>query len=215
MTGLARPVAGLLLGAMVALAGCVSVGLGGDVPSQVQYLLADRGAAPVQRRPEPLVAALLIQPVSADASADTAPIAYSRRPGEFAYYQFAAWTERPVRQVPRLLQQRLEARGVAGAVGLVGDPITADWLLSVAVDSIHHDVSAAPGQARIALTIELFDRRNRSRVARRQFEAAVPTTKEDAPAAAAAMASALGQVFDALVPWLETELQRAAAKPPR
>jgi len=190
------------------------VGLGSDVPAQAQYLLHD-AAAPVQPLAQPLVAALLIQPLTADALADTVAIAYSRRAHEFATYQFTSWTERPLRQVPRLLQRRLEARGLAGAVGVAGDPLRADWLLTITIDSMHHDVSVQPGQGRIALSAELFDRRNRTRIARRQFEAAVPAGSADALAAAAAMSQALTQVFDDLVPWLETQLQPAAAKAPR
>ena len=196
----------------VALSACVSVGIGSDSPPQLHLQLHDGGAA-VQRRAEALVPALLIQALPADASADTVSIAYSQRAKEFAYYQLASWTERPVRQVPRLLQQRLEARGVAGAVGMLGDPLRADWLLSIAIDSLHHDVSAAPGQGRLAITVELFDRRTRARIARRSFAAAQPSAGADAPAAAAAMSQALTQALDALLPWLEDELQRAQAKP--
>ena len=196
------------------LTACVSVGIGTDVPLQAQYLLHD-ASAPVPRRAEPLVAALLIQPLPADATADSVSIAYSLRPNEFAHYQFASWTERPVRRVPRLLQQRLEARGVAGAVGLVGEPVRADWLLSLAIDTLHHDVSAPPGQGRFALTAELFDRRSRSRIARRQFVVAAPSASADASAAAAALSQSVAQAFDQLVPWLEAELQQAAATAPK
>ena len=207
-----------LLATMAALAAsllsaCMSLGLGGDTPAQTQYLLHDATAATAPRRNEPVVAALLIQPMAADAAADTVAIAYSRRAHEFAHYQFATWTERPLRQVPRLLQQRLEARGVAGAVGVIGEPLRTDWLLTVAIDTLHHDVSAPPGQARVAITAEVFDRRSRTRISRRQFSVAVPTASADAPSAAAALSSALSQAFDGLVPWLEAELQRAAVKP--
>lgn len=195
------------------LAACVSVNLGGDVPAQAQYLLHD-AAAPATRRAAPIVAALLIQPQPADATADTAAIAYSRRANEFASYQLAAWTERPVRLVPRLLQQRLEARGIAGAVGVIGDPLRADWLLTIAIDTLHHDLSVAPGQGRMAVTAELFDRRSRTRIARRQFAAAVPAASADAPGAAAALSAALTQTIDGLTPWLEAELQQATAKAP-
>ena len=195
------------------LAACVSVKLGGDVPAQAQYQLHD-AAAPAARRAEPIVAALLIQPQPADATADSAALAYSRRANEFAYYQLAAWTERPVRQVPRLLQQRLEARGIAGAVGIIGDPLRADWLLTIAIDTLHHDVSVAPGQGRMAISAELFDRRSRTRIARRQFVAAVPAASADAAGAAAAMSAALTQAIDGLTPWLEAKLQKAAAKAP-
>lgn len=194
------------------LAACVSVGIGTEAPLQAQYRLHD-AAPPLARRAEPLVPGLLIQALPADATADSTAIAYSRRANEFAYYQLSAWTERPVRQVPRLLQQRLEARGVAGAVGLVGDPLRGDWLLTLAIDALHHDVSASPGQGRVALTVELFDRRSRTRIARRQFVIAAPAASDDASGAAAALSVALTQAFDGLVPWLEAELQRAAAAP--
>lgn len=187
------------------LAACVSVGVGNDPPLRVNFLLHDATPA-VPRRAAPLVDALLIQPMPGDAVADTVAIAYSRQPNEFAFYQFATWTERPVRQVPRLLQRRLDARGVAGAVGAIGDPLRADWVLAVSVDALHHDVAVVPGQARFALTADLFDRRNRTRIARRKFVAAVPVASADAPAAAGAMSLALTQVFDDLVPWLEAEL---------
>ena len=194
-----------------ALSACVSVGVGGDTPAQAQYRLHDAHAA-TPRRAEPLVPALVIQAMPADALAETVSIAYSRRANEFAFYQLAVWTERPVRQLPRLLQQRLQARGVAAAVGVAGDPLRADWLLSLGVDTLHHDVATPPGLARVRLTAELFDRRSRMRVARQQFEAHAPTATADSAAAAAAMAQAVGMTFDALVPWLEAELAAAARK---
>jgi ABC-type uncharacterized transport system auxiliary subunit len=196
---------------LLLLSACVSIGTGSEAGPPLHRRLVDAGAEPT-RRAQPLVDALLIQPLPADALADTVSIAYSRRSDEFAFYQLASWTERPVRQLPRLLQRRLEARGVAAAVGLLGEPLRADWLLTLAVDTLHHDVSAPPGQARLAVTVELFDRRSPARVARRSFTASVPTTRADSAAAAAAMSQAVAAVFDAMLPWLEAELERATAK---
>ena len=96
---------------------------------------------------------------------------------------------------------------------MIGEPLRTDWLLTIAIDTLHHDVSAPPGQARVVITAELFDRRSRTRLARRQFSIAVSTASADAPSAAAAMSSALTQAFDGLVPWLEAELQKAAKAP--
>lgn len=201
---------GLAALAAVTAGGCISVGSSGG--AQISLQLRDAASAPA-RRAQPLVAALLIQPLPGNAFADTVSIAYSRRADEFAFYQLAGWTERPVRLLPRLLQRRLEARGLAGAAGLLGDPLHGDWLLTLAIDSLHHDLSTEPGVARLGLTVELFDRRHRSRVARRQFEAAVPSARADSAAAAAALSQAVGQALDELLPWLEDELQRVAAAP--
>ncbi len=201
----------LLLGLSLSplLSACVSVG-GGDAPLQALYRLHDEGAGTAERRPAPLVGALLIQQLPANAMADTVSIAYSRRAHEFAFYQQGSWVEQPVRQVPRLLQQRLEARGIAGAVGLLGDPMRSDWLLTVGISSLHHEVSSEPGSAKLALTLELFDRRSRQRVARQRFDAEVPAKFASAAGAAQALSQALTQSFDALLPWLETELMRVA-----
>lgn len=194
----------------IALAACVSVDVASNAPATVQLSLRDAAVGAASRRAAPLVDALLIQAQPADALADTLSVAYSRREGEYAFYQLATWTERPVRQLPRLLQRRLEARGVAGAVGLAGDPMRADWLLMLGVDTIVHDVRAAPGAARLAITAELFDRRTRTRLAMRRFEAVEPSARADSAAAAQAMAVAVGRAYDELVPWLEEQLQRAA-----
>jgi ABC-type uncharacterized transport system auxiliary subunit len=200
--------AGSIAGALL-LAACVSVDVGGNAPASVQLGLRDASVGATARRAAPLVDALLIQGQSADALADTVSLAYSRREGEYAFYQLATWTERPVRQLPRLLQRRLEARGTASAVGLAGDPMRADWLLTLGVDTVVHDVRAAPGVARLTITAELFDRRTRTRVAMRRFEAVEPSARADSSAAAQAMAVAVGRAYDELVPWLEEQLQRA------
>ena len=192
------------------LAGCVSVDVGKEPTAQVLLSLHDGAARAVARRSEALVDALLIQPQPAHALADTLSMAYSRREHEFAFYQFASWTERPVRQLPLLLQRRLEARGVAGAVGLVGDPLRADWLLSIGIDTLHHDVASPPGTARLAINVDLFDRRTRTRIAHRRFESSAPAANADSSAAAQALSLAVSNVFDELLPWLEAELQRAA-----
>jgi len=203
----------LALGALSVLAACASVGVGNEGAPHKQHRLSDSATVQAPRRTESLVKALLIQPLPADALTDTVSMAYARRANEFAFYQFASWTERPVRQIPRLLQHRLEARGVAGAVGVIGEPLRADWLLTVAIGTLHHDVSTVPSTGKLSLVAELFDRRSRTRVARRQFDASVAASQADSAAAAAALSQAVAQVFDALVPWLESELQRAAAAP--
>jgi ABC-type uncharacterized transport system auxiliary subunit len=196
--------------ATLLLAACMSIGNGGPSAPHAYHALHDPAPLPASRA-EPIVASLLIRALPADALADTVSIAYSPRPNEYAFYQLASWTERPLRQLPRLLQHRLEARGIAAAVGLEGDPLRANWVLTLRIGTLHHDVAAPPGAARLALTAELYDRRKRQRIAQRSFEADTPTARADSAAAAAAMSQSLASVFDALQPWLEAELQAAVA----
>ncbi|MCW5633171.1 MAG: membrane integrity-associated transporter subunit PqiC [Rubrivivax sp.] len=193
------------------MAGCVRLDVAGDDSGLRLLGLEDPGAAAAatRRRAQPLVPALLIQPAASQALADTLSIAYTRREHEFAFYQLASWVERPVRRVPRLLQLRIEQAGLAGAVGQLGDPMSADWLLVLGVDALYHDVSTLPGTGRVTLSAALFDRAARRREARRRFDATAPVPAPGAWAAAGAMSSALSRCFDALVPWLDAELARA------
>lgn len=201
----------LVLLLAVALSGCVSLEVGNAPATQLHLALRDGDQAPVQRLTQPLLPALLIQAQPGTAMADTLSIAFTRREPVFGYYQFATWVDRPVRQLPRLLQQRLQARGLAAAVGLQGEPMRADWLLTLRIDALHHDVQSGPGMARLALVVELFDRRTQSRLTQQSFAVDVAAERADATAAALAMSQAIGASFDQLLPWLEAELQRLKA----
>lgn len=193
------------------LGGCVTLDIAGPDQAVLQHPWRDLGPMPV-RRALPLVDALLLQAVPGTPMADALSIAYEREGQALATYQYARWLERPLRVLPRVLQQRLEARGTAGVTAQLGDPQRADWLLTLRIDEIHHATLPAPGRGRLAVTAELFDRRQRQRVARRRFEAEAPAAVDAAAAAVAALSLALTQVLDALVPWLEGALGPAAGR---
>ena len=202
-----------IIAATALLAGCVSVSVGtADGPSVIYYVLADARPAPVLAPAAGTPARLAIQSVSADPLADSIAIVYSRRPGERAFYQFASWTERPPRRLANLAQQRLEARGRFAAVTQLGQPVHSDWLLTLAVETVVHDVSASPGHAQLVLRAELIHRRDRSRVAQRQFAAAPPVAEATAPAAVAAFAVATADVLDQLADWVETTVAANAQR---
>jgi len=203
----------VLFTAAALLAGCVSVSVGtSDGPALTYYVLADARPAPVAAPSSNASARIAIQSVSADPLADSLSIVYSRRPGERAFYQFASWTERPPRRLAQLAEQRLEARGRFAAVTHLGQPLQSDWLLTLAVETIVHDVSSTPGRAQLTLRADLIHRRDRSRVAHRLFSAAPPVAEAAAPAAVAAFAVATADVLDQLAEWVETSV---AAHPVR
>lgn len=198
--------------ATLLLAGCVTVDVGREPAAQTQYVLMDVAPAPA-RRATPVAAALLIQTEAGDPIADSLAIAYSRSAGQRAIYQLATWTDRPARRVPQLLQRRLEQRGSFGAIATLGQPLQANWLLSMAIDDIHHDVATEPGVARLVVRATLFDRNQRSLVAQRAFVADAPVAEARAAAAASAMNHAVAQTLDALVSWIEQEVERAPRRP--
>lgn len=194
------------------LGGCVSLGLDEPTQAQLQYRWRDL-APPPSRRERPLVDALLLQAMPGTPAADTLNLVYVREGGALASYQFARWSERPLRVLPRALQQRLEARGSAGVTALLGDPQRAVWLLTLTIDELHHASLPAPGRGRLAVTAELYDRRQRQRVARRVFTAEAPLNGEASAAEAVdALSLAMTQVLDAMLPWLEDALAVASQR---
>lgn len=208
-----RRLAALLVLALPLLAGCVSVSVGSaDVPGLTYYVLADARQAPPVAPAADATARIALQAAGADPIADSIAIAYSRRPSERAFYQFASWTERPSVRLTQLARQRLASRGRFASVTQLGQPVDSDWLMSISLESLVHDVSTKPGRARLALRAELMHRAERKLVAQRTFTAAPPVAEEAAPAAVAAFAGATADVLDALSDWVEATV---ASRPPR
>lgn len=197
----------------VLLAGCISVSVGSaDAPGLTYFVLADARPAPPARPAPGASARLAIQANGSDPLTDSTAIVYSRRPGERALYQLAAWSERPSRRLALLAQQRLEARGRFASVTQLGQPVQTDWLLTLAIETLVHDVSTTPGQAQLAVRAELIHRGDRSRVAQRLFVAAPPVAEAAAPSAVAAFGTATADVLDQLAEWVEATV---AAQPRR
>ncbi len=208
-----RAAAAAIAVAAVLLAGCVSVRVGNsDAPGPTYFVLADaRPATPTAPAPG-ATARLAIQAGASDPLADSTAIAFSRRPGERSLYQFASWSERPSRRLALLAQQRLEARGRFASVSQLGQPLATDWLLTLAIETLAHDVGTTPGRAQLVLRAELIDRRDRVRVAQRVFSAAPAVAEESAPAAVAAFGLATAELLDQLAEWVEATV---AAHPGR
>lgn len=186
------------------LAGCVSVKFGSsDAPAMTYYLLTDARPATVVQPAPAGAQSLAIQGLSSDPLADSTTIVFSRRQGERSLYQFASWTERPSRRLAQLAGQRLQARGQFASVTQLGQPVNAEWLLTLSLDTLVHDVSTSPGRAEIVLAAELIQRRDRVRVARRVFSAAAPVETAAAPAAVAAFGVAAADLLDELTAWVE------------
>jgi ABC-type uncharacterized transport system auxiliary subunit len=195
------------------LAGCVSVKVGSsDAPAMTYYLLPDARPVTAVRQAPAGAPSLAVQGSSSDPLADSTTIVFSRRPGERSLYQFASWTERPSRRLAQLAGQRLQASGQFASVTQLGQPVNAEWLLTLSLDTLVHDVSTTPGRAELVLVAELIQRRDRVRVARRVFSAAAPVATAAAPAAVAAFGVAAADVLDELTAWVEATV---AANPIR
>ena len=200
----------LLLAASAAalVAGCFSIGLGGEGTALAQYRLEDLSPK-VPPRATPIDRRLLVSPLPSEAIGDTYSMAYTKAAQQRQFYQFASWTDRPSTRVVQLLTERIEARNMFDSVSRLGGGVGGGLILNIGVNEVVHDVRA--NTARVEVTAELIERRGRNLVERKRFTTSAPVAQENAPAAVAALSRALTTLLDELVPWLE---RTAEALPP-
>jgi cholesterol transport system auxiliary component len=195
-----RPISALL--ALMLTAGCVSTA---NLPALQYYVLRDAGP-PSQARPASLIGrVLLVQPTSVNAFYDTQRLVYSRADGQRAYYQFAAWTERPGRAFSDLLSRRLGAPSATAGV-------RGDLVLRTRLEELYHDASVKPGAVRIEVSAELVDAAGRQVGERRRFTRSVPTDEENAAAAVDAANRAVTEVLDDIAAWLDGHAASSVAR---
>jgi cholesterol transport system auxiliary component len=200
----------LTLVATTCLAGCLG---GSSVPPRTYYVLQDQApasdaaAAPSGRQ------SLVVAASAADVFYDAESLVFSRSPDQRAYYQFAAWTDRPARSIVQLAERRLQARGRFASVTGMAAGVRADLVLNIGIVQFYHDVAAHPPVVRVELATELIDWRTRSLLAQRIFATSAPVASADSHAAAEAFNRAVTAALDALVPWVETQAVQAGPEP--
>jgi cholesterol transport system auxiliary component len=188
------------LGSVAALPACTL--LGADRPSPTFFVLRDPGTATAAERPLPRT--LLVAPSATSPFYDSQSIVFSRAPGTRAYYQFAAWTERPGKRLDTLLMARFERRNAFAAVASSTAGVRGDLLLAATLEELYHDDQRAPGNARIVLSAELTDRNDRRLVGRRSFTAEVAVREDNAEGAVRAFETGVARILDELVTWVES-----------
>jgi cholesterol transport system auxiliary component len=189
------------------LAGCISLG---KVPPREYYVLNDLGTAAVSMRGAQNDRALLISETSVSPFYDTQSLVFSRAPGQRAYYQFAAWSERPGSRLTELLIHRLYARGTFRSVTATTAGAKGDLVLNTRLEELCHDASASPGSVRIEMSAVLVDRAQRAIVAQRSFAQSTPIGGDTAPAAVAAFERAITALLDEESAWVEDMAARPA-----
>jgi cholesterol transport system auxiliary component len=196
------------LAACAALGGCTSLFGGGDA-SPTYFVWRDAGKSTPAAAGSPRT--LLVAPTATATFYDTQRIAFAPEPGTRAYYQLAAWTDRPGKRFDVLVLERLLARGAFTGIASTTSGTRGDLVLSAMILEIYHDNAKPPGAARLQIAVELADRSGRALVARRTFEQTVPLGAESPAAAVSAFDGAVGRTLDELVPWLESAAARAGA----
>lgn len=195
--------------ASVALCGCLG---GQGTPPATYFVLSDGGAASPPAASAPVPKNLVVASGVDDAFYDAESLVYSREAGSRAYYQFAAWTDRPSRRLAAMVERRLEARGRFASVSSITAGVNADLLLNVNVVELYHDLTVNPAVARVQLIGEMVDWKTRVLVGRRSFTVAVPVARADAKAAVDSINRGVTLILDELVPWAEDAAANMATR---
>jgi cholesterol transport system auxiliary component len=191
------------------LAGCMSLA---KLPPREYYMLNDLGDAAASMRRAQNDRALLISETSVSPFYDTQSLVFSRAPGQRAYYQFAAWTERPGSRLTELLVRRFYTRGSFRSVTATTAGAKGDLVLNTRVEEIYHDASASSGSVRIEMSAELVDRVQHAIVAQHSFTQSAPTGSDTAPAAVVAFDRAVTALLDEESAWVEDMAARPAQR---
>jgi cholesterol transport system auxiliary component len=191
------------------LAGCMSLG---KVPPREYYVLDDLVPPAVSTRGTQNDRTLLISQTSVSPFYDSQSLVFSRAPGQRAYYQFAAWTERPGSRLTELLIHRLYTRSSFRSVAATTAGAKGDLVLNTRLEELYHDASASPGSVRIEMSAVLVDHAQRAIVAQRSFAQSAPTGGDSAAAAVAAFDRAVTTMLDEESAWVEDMAARSAQR---
>src|SRR5260370_25732627 len=116
----------------------------GNVPPREYYVLNDLGTAAASMRGAQIDRTLLISETSVSPFYDTQSFVFSRAPGQRAYYQFAAWTERPGSRLTKLMIHRLDSRGSFRSVAATTAGGKSDLVLNHRLAKLRPYCSAHP-----------------------------------------------------------------------
>ena len=192
--------AGIALFAMLALSGCINLGLGNkDAPAVTNYVLEDLGRTAEEHTPKPLV--LTVLDTQTTSFYDSDGIAYSDGDGTRSYYQYARWTERPGKRMTDLLTLRLDREKLFKAIAGDGQ-VRGDWLLEMELLEFYHDASHPPGKARITLSADVVDLTRHTLVGHKLFSVSQDLASFDAAGAHQGFDQATTRLLNDLVDWL-------------
>jgi cholesterol transport system auxiliary component len=189
----------------VSIAGCLS--LGETEPRRHHVLepaVHNNPKKPANARAMPLIVA----PMSASAFYETTEMAYSRVPGERAYYTRSSWTERPSLRITETLVARLQQSGAFKTVAHAGSGVHGDLVLNTHLAAFFHDAVTPPGLVRVEIVAELVHVAQRALIARKAFEHSAPARSYDAAGAVAAFNQATGAIVDDIAGWVDAVAQR-------
>ena len=122
---------------------------------------------------------LTITPPYAAAGFDSPRMIYVRETHKLEYFANSVWADPPARMLAPLLVAAVENTGAFRAVVQKPGTATGDLRLDTEIIRLQQDFRTQPGRAQFTLRAYLIDEKTRRVLAWREFDGAVPVTRED------------------------------------
>jgi cholesterol transport system auxiliary component len=190
----------LVAGALLLLAGCGSLLPEPGAPPKLYTLTPVRDFPPAQRQ---VPWQLLVDTAASPAALDTPRIALSRSTTSIDYFADVAWTDRAPLMVQSVLIESLENSGRILAVGRETLALRADYVLKPELRHFEAEYRGSdPPRPHVQLSVKLVKMPERTIVAQRSFDSAVPAQRNDVPAIVDAFNAALQSTTRQAVDWV-------------
>lgn len=141
---------------------------------------------------------LTVNPPHAAAGFDSARIIYVRETHKSEYFAHSSWIDPPARMLAPLLVAAIENTGAFRAVVQKPGTATGDLRLDTEIIRLQQDFRTVPSRAQFTLRAYLVEEKTRRVIAWREFDAAVPVTREDTYGGVVAANQAIGIVLERL-----------------
>jgi len=147
---------------------------------------------------------LLIAMPGAVQNLNTSRIAIIPGPSRMDYYADVTWADRPSATLQELLLESFDRSGRIAAVQKQSGGLKSDFLLTADIENFEVDTTAAEPGAHIRVSARLVRSRDRTIVAARNFDVAVPSGGSF-DGAIAAFDSGLQSLLPQMVDWTLTQ----------
>jgi cholesterol transport system auxiliary component len=184
------------LGAVLALAGCIS--LGKKPPDQLLNLTATVPAPAGASASGSAENAIAVMDVEAPQKIDVARVPVTTSGSTLAYLQDAQWVEKPARLFTRLISDTLRARGNHLVVSGTDLEDAAATKLSGTLQAMDYDATAGAVVVRFDAVLQTKDGAIRSK----RFESTVSGVPAEAAPVGAALNQAANEVATQVADWL-------------
>lgn len=133
---------------------------------------------------------------------NTVRMAYQIEPNRLDYFAYHEWAATPARMLASVMEGRLDASGMFGAVISGSADIRTELRLDSEVLALQQDFSEQTSAVWLAIKVNLVDVSNRSLIGSRAFSYRVPAAEQNAEAGVVAANQATDQYLNDLLAFL-------------